>query len=91
MSPIDLRRAACSVATWMATRCTELKAADTWPISSFEVTGPVRDHVQVARVLGAVQPVDQAGQPLVGDLVGAAGQVRSGPTIDLAIHNESRP
>ena len=39
MSRIDLRRAACWVATWMATRCTELKADDTWPISSLDVTG----------------------------------------------------
>ena len=32
------------------------------------------DDVEVARVLGVLQLVDQAGQPLVGDLVGAAGQ-----------------
>ena len=75
MSPIDWRRAACSVATWMATRWTELNGgrhlADL-------VVGVHRDRfgddVEVAGVLGVLELVDQAGQPLVGDLVGAAGQ-----------------
>jgi hypothetical protein len=67
MSPIDLRRAACSVARVEGRR----HLADLVARVHRDRFG---DDVEVARVLGVLQPFDQAREPLVGDLVGGAGQ-----------------
>ena len=80
MSPTLRRSAASAPATRTATRCTELKASARRPISSLERTsiGAGRLGLQVD-LLAVLEPLDDAGQPALGRLLGRPLQPAHGP------------
>ena len=91
MSPIDLRRAACSVATSIAVRWTELKAADTWPISSREVTGTGSTTTSRSRgSLACCNCSTRPGSWWSATSLAVSVRVRSGWTMERAI-SSTRP